>query len=381
MSAEDLSAFNDYLDKESIHHHYQLKKLKKHWDEKLAVILEELTIFQSAIDKVKVQRRAISARLQDQLHSNYTFLNAHGNAKNLLDIFSIEESNFPPSGSGECAAPKLLQHAYRMGYKPIAMAEFWWGPSPNSEIRKHGHFYPACNGKCKPILGHMLIGLDVEDNPMLINPALGKELPIVFEDDHLIVINKPAEFLSVPGKTIHDSVYSRMRALYPHASGPLILHRLDMSTSGLMLIAKNKDVHFDIQQQFIRRKVKKMYTAIIEGNLETDSGYIELPLRVDLDDRPRQMVCYTYGKEAKTHWKRIKSHGQKHLIQFYPITGRTHQLRVHAAHPKGLNCPIIGDDIYGTKEERLHLHATTLTILHPITKKEMIFKSDPEFKL
>ena len=259
------------------------------------------------------------------------------------------------------------------------MAEFWWGQSPNSEIKKHGHFYPACRGKCEPILGHMLSGIEMDENPMLTNPALGKELPIVYEDEYLAIFNKPSEFLSVPGKNISDSVYERAKTLYPDAKGPLIVHRLDMSTSGLMLIAKTKEVHQHLQSQFLKRTVKKRYVALLDGIVKIPSGEIYLPLRVDLDDRPRQLVCYEHGKTALTYFETIDTKKRQTKVYFYPVTGRTHQLRVHAAHPLGLNTPIVGDDLYGIKGNRLHLHAESITFRHPISKEVVTFQVDAEF--
>lgn len=249
------------------------------------------------------------------------------------------------------------------------MAEFWWGKSPSSEIRKHGFFYPACKSKCEPILTHMLEGLEMDENPMLINPAIGKNLDIVYEDAYLLVINKPGDFFSVPGKNIHDSVLNRMKMLYPEATGPLIVHRLDMGTSGLMLIAKTKEIHQHLQSQFIKRRIKKRYAALLDGIVDTDEGFINLPLRVDLDDRPRQLVCYEYGKSAQTAWKVVQRFDNQTKIHFFPITGRTHQLRLHASHPKGLNMPIKGDDLYGRKADRLYLHAEFLEFVHPITNE------------
>ena len=251
------------------------------------------------------------------------------------------------------------------------MAEFWWGQSPKSEVRKHQQFYPACTGKCEPILKHMLKDIPLEDNPFKTNPAEGKTLEIVYEDDNLAVVNKPAEFLSVPGKDITDSVWSRVKSLYPDASGPLIVHRLDMSTSGLLLIAKSATVYKNLQAQFIQRKVKKRYIALLDGILNDSKGVIDLPLRVDLDNRPNQMVCFEYGKPAQTEWEVIGQKNNQTLVHFYPITGRTHQLRVHAAHQLGLNTPIVGDDLYGTKANRLHLHAESITFSHPITKESI----------
>ncbi len=335
--------------------------------------------FKDKIDTLKEERKVKSAACQQEIFDHYYFLNKLGDQKSLGTIFQATEAQKPPAGAGECAAPKLLQYAFLHHLKPIALAEFWWGQSPSSEIKKHGQFYPACRGKCEPILGHMLEGIEMDENPMLTNPALGKELQIIFEDEYLSIVNKPAEFLSVPGKNISDSVYERVRTLYPNATGPLIVHRLDMSTSGLMLIAKTKEIHKHLQSQFLKRTVKKRYIALLDGIVKIPSGEINLPLRVDLDDRPRQLVCYDYGKTALTHFETIDTKKRQTKVFFYPVTGRTHQLRVHAAHPLGLNTPIVGDDLYGTKGERLHLHAESITFRHPVSKEVVTFQVDAEF--
>jgi tRNA pseudouridine32 synthase / 23S rRNA pseudouridine746 synthase len=371
--------FCERLDQESIYQNYRLKDLQKHWRYRIEAAEEDLRPFFEEIEALKTERRARSANLQAILHRRYNFINAKGEWKNLIEIFELTDDVQPPSGSGECAAPKLLQHAFQNHCEPIALAEFWWGKSSISEVRKHGHFYPACNGKCKPILGHMLQGLSVDPNPMLTNPPADLALPIIFEDDHLVIINKPSEFLSVPGRNIPDSVYTRLRVAYPEATGPLVVHRLDMSTSGILLIAKSMEVYHHLQSQFIKRKVKKTYTAILDGVLNIERGEINLPLRVDLDDRPRQLVCYEYGKKAVTRWELVKVENGKSRILFYPETGRTHQLRVHAAHVDGLNMPIYGDDIYGIRGERLHLHATIISFVHPVTNDEMTIECLPDF--
>ena len=225
----------------------------------------------------------------------------------------------------------------------------------------------------------MLEGMSVSPNPMLENPAEGKKFEIVYEDAAIIVINKPAEFLSVPGKNISDSVYTRVKAIYPEAQGPLIVHRLDMSTSGLMVLAKTKSAHQFIQQQFINKIVQKRYTALLNGVPKLKEGEINLPLRVDLDNRPMQLVCYEHGKTAITKWKIIEIKNNKTRVHFYPITGRTHQLRMHAAHQMGLNCPIVGDDLYGEASNRLHLHAGYLQFIHPVKKTKIEFTKEADF--
>ncbi len=331
------------------------------------------------IDLLKKRRKKLSTMLQKHFFKQYQMLNIEGNSRNLIDIFAETAMKKPPAGSGDCAAPKLLQYAFKNKLTPICMAEFWWGAQPKSEIRKHKHFYPACQGKCQPILSHMLEGMDVEKNPLLTNLAEDKKLQIIFKDQHIVVVNKPAELLSVPGKSIEDSVYSRIKAKFPQATGNLILHRLDMATSGLLVLALNQRAHKHLQQQFINKKITKRYVALIDGVLNKTAGEIRLPLCVDFNDRPRQMVCYLHGKYAETHWQVIEQSAGKTKLFLYPITGRTHQLRMHCAHPDGLNSPIIGDGLYGKKSDRLYLHAQHLSFIHPITKKQLTFEVDADF--
>ena len=374
----DLKIIEDFK-RESLKDKSDLKKLTENWNIQLNLSQKSIDEFENIIIQLKEERKAKSAALQKRLHDEYAFLNARGEIKNLHDIFSATKQQKPPAAAGECAAPKLLQYAFKNNLKPIAMAEFWWGKSPKSEIRKHQHFYPACRGKCEPILEHMLKDLTVDDNPMLVNPAENKDISIVYDDEYLCIVNKPAEFLSVPGIAIQDSIYTRIKEKYPEISGPIIVHRLDMSTSGLLLIAKNKRVHQKLQKQFIDKTISKRYVALLEGNVKTDEGIIDLPLRVDLEDRPRQMVCYEYGKNAKTKYKVVERKNNTTKIHFWPITGRTHQLRVHASHLLGLNAPILGDDLYGKKSDRLYLHAESITFEHPETKKIMTIEALSDF--
>lgn len=364
---------------ESIKEQYFLKDRSKFWKDEISKTELLVQDFQQQITQLKEERKFKSNSLQQQLFGEYYFLNQAGKKKSLGEIFKDSAEKRPPAGAGECAAPKLLHFAFQNDLKPIALAEFWWGQSPKSEVRVHQHFYPACRGKCEPILAHMLEGIELDENPMLTNPAEGKNIEIIYEDEHMLVVNKPAEFLSVPGIMIQDSVYERIKNLYPTATGPLLVHRLDMSTSGILLIAKNKTIHKQLQSQFIKRKISKRYVALLDGLVKNDSGIIDLPLRVDLDDRPRQLVCYEHGKAAQTKWEVIERKSGKTKVYFYPITGRTHQLRVHAAHSLGLNTPIIGDDLYGTKANRLHLHANQVIFRHPVSNEEMTIEVDVEF--
>lgn len=379
LSESEFNVVNEDLIKQSLRDKHELRVLTSHWKEQIELTQQTLTKFENEINQLKEERKQKSNALQQRLFQNYRFLNHIGEQKDLLDIFEQTALQQPPAAAGDCAAPKLLQYAYLNKYTPLAMAEFWWGESPKSEIRKHLHYYPACRGKCEPILNHMLQGLSIDDNPLLANPALNKPLEIVYEDEFIAVINKPDEFLSVPGIFIQDSVQERMKLRYPNATGPLIVHRLDMATSGILLIAKDKDSHKLLQSQFIKKTIEKRYVALLDGLVEENEGCIDLPLRVDLDDRPRQMVCDEYGKPAKTKWEVIERINGQTKVYFYPITGRTHQLRVHASHPNGLNTPIKGDDLYGTKSSRLHLHAQRLIFTHPKTKERMTIEINEAF--
>ncbi|MDR2223056.1 MAG: RNA pseudouridine synthase [Flavobacteriaceae bacterium] len=379
LSAEDFQTLNDDLVRQSLRDKYELRVLTEYWQEQINTSKDITTRIEEELNFLKEERKNKSNGLQQKLFAAYKFLNYKGEEQSLLDIFAKTVVQQPPAAAGDCAAPKLLQYAYEHQYTPIAMGEFWWGESPKSEIRKHQHFYPACRGKCEPILGHMLEGLEVDDNPLLINPALNRPIDVIYEDDYFAVVNKPEDFLSVPGIYILDSVYERMKLRYPEATGPLIVHRLDMATSGILIIAKDKDSHKALQSQFIKKSLEKRYVAILDGIIAEDEGIIELPLRIDFDDRPRQMVCYEYGKYAKTRWEVIERKDGKTKVYFYPITGRTHQLRMHASHPEGLNTPIVGDDLYGTKAERLYLHAERITLRHPKTFEEITFQVKEKF--
>lgn len=379
MEAKEFVAFNETLRQESLQHQFYFKDLVKHWTERVAQAQEQHDHYQSEIDKLKEERKNRSNALQQLLFAEYRFLNQAGETRSLQDIFKHTALKKPPAGAGECAAPKLLQYAFEHQLQPVTMAEFWWGQSPKSEVRKHGNFYPACRGKCEPILGHMLAGMVLDDNPMLSNRNQVQDIPVVYEDEHLLLINKPPEFLSVPGRHVQDSIQWRMKQKYPEATGPMVAHRLDMSTSGLMIIAKTMEVYKFLQRHFMKRTVSKRYEALLDGIVAEDEGTIDLPLRLDIDDRPRQMVCYEHGKAARTHWKVIDRKDGKTRVHFFPITGRTHQLRVHAAHTLGLNAPIIGDDLYGQIGTRLHLHAAAITFKHPVTKEMVSFEVAADF--
>ena len=322
--------------------------------------------------------KQMSQELQTWLFHQYQLLNARGEVKDLVDIWQQYYSRpklrqkypLPPGGTGDCCAPKLLQYAYQHALRPICMAEFWWGKTTKEELRQHLNYYPACRGKCKPILTWMLQGLDVDPNP----ETLGfehMEIPTIYENDDIVVVNKPSGILSVPGRAEDYSVETVMHQRYP---GSIVAHRLDMGTSGLLLVAKHPDAYHPLQQQFIRHEIKKKYIALLE-HAGQGTGIISLPLRPDPMNRPRQVVDMEHGKRAVTRYEFIDDH----LVALWPETGRTHQLRIHCAHPDGLNNPIVGDELYGSKGQRLCLHAAEIWFRHPISGEEMHFETTPDF--
>ena len=379
LGPDELKTLLDDLGKQSVAEKNALKYLKMAWDEKLAVKEQRLATLKHELAELKERRKTLSNALQHKLHRQYRFLNGLGQERDLVDIFATTTNPVPPAGAGECAAPKLLQYAFKHGFKPLALAEFWWGESPKSEVRQHKKFYPSCNSKCQPILGHMLQGINVEPNPLAENWAEDKELEILYQDEAMVVVNKPSGLLSVPGKTIKDSAYTRLQAMFPDVEGPFVIHRLDMATSGILVFALTKRANKSLQKQFMARGVQKRYMALLEGELSDAEGDISLPMRGDPEDRPRQLVCFEHGKPAETRWQLIEVKNGRSKVYMYPKTGRTHQLRVHSAHHMGLNMPMVGDGLYGEKANRLHLHAEMLELDHPYSKERMSFHADCEF--
>ena len=360
--------------------------------------------------------KKMSQDLQLWLFHQYQFLNARGEKKDLVEVWQDYHCSprirnkypLPPGGTGDCCAPKLLQYAYQNGLKPLCMAEFWWGPSPKSEIRHHGQFYPACRGKCKPVLTWMLQGLDVDPSPDEAGfPHLSVE--VVWEDESMAVLNKPPGMLSIPGRTEDYSIATWAQERWP---GSQPVHRLDMWTSGLILIAKTNEAYQSLQKQFTDHNVKKKYLAIVEGVPKEEHGIIDLPLLCDPMNRPRQVVDFERGKRAITEYRVLPTPnpslregsfntpavdniglqsnqtplpwggaGGRCLLALWPHTGRTHQLRMHCAHEQGLGCPIMGDELYGTKADRLYLQAQAISFVHPITGKKMHLELPPAFDL
>ncbi len=367
------------LTAESQHQKAEYKRLGQSWQKKIATLEEQLAEATRQIDLLKEERKRRSADLQREIFEHFRMLNARGEERDLCQIFEEYAHKDPPAGAGECAAPKLLQEAYRQGLRPVAMGEFWWGASPRGEIRHHGHFYPSCRSKCLPILTFMLQGLKVESNPLLQGHPEPDRLETLYEDDYLAVVVKPAGMLSVAGKEEAPSVEQILRERFGNTQSPLIVHRLDMGTSGLLVVAKDKQTHQQLQAQFEERSIQKRYTAILEGIVPDDEGVIDLPMCPNPEDRPRQMINEQYGKRAITRYKVISRSDNRTRIAFYPITGRTHQLRVHAAHHEGLNCPIVGDPLYGKTDKRLMLHAEFLQFRHPATGRILRFERPADF--
>ena len=355
----------------------ELRRIRQRHEERQREITDEIAGFNHQIDELKSRRKAMSEALQERIFRLFVVRNALGERRDLVEVFR-PLGTLPPAGAGECCAPRLLNFAYNNGLKPVCMAEFWWGASPVGEVRHHGHFYPACRSKCKPILDFMLQGLDVEDNA-LGQPLDDMELDVVFDDQWLTVLNKPSGMLTVPGKLLEDSLLTHFQAAHPEAVGPIVVHRLDQETSGLVIFAKDKATHKFLQQQFESHSIKKRYIALLDGLVENDEGLIDLPLLPDIDDRPRQRVDYGHGKPAVTRYQVLERSGGRTRVAFEPLTGRTHQLRVHASHPLGLNCPIVGDRLYGTAATRLMLHAERITFTHPATGQPITLDCPPDF--
>lgn len=409
---------------EMVHESQHLKAEQRRLKQQCSTMLEELhrpvVEHEERVAILRRQRRDKSDALQQWLFRQYRMLNANGEERDLIDIFDKTINAMPPAGSGDCCAPKLLQYAYANGLEPVCMAEFWWGDSPKQEIRHHLHYYPACRSKCLPILTHMLCGLDVEPNP-LAQPKT-KDVPsIVYEDDTIIVVDKPAGMLSVPGKAVatddaascelddatHDGdnmpIYNNVEEYVRHylaknSQLPKAVHRLDMDTSGLLVLALNDEAYVELQRQFASREVSKRYEAVLDGkpsvlcgapgskwltiSANGREGRISLPIIADIMDRPRQRVDFDNGKTAVTDYRieRVLPNGHT-LVSLYPLTGRTHQLRVHCAHNYGLGCPILGDPIYGhgCHTSRMYLHAAMVELRHPVTGEKMRFQTESGF--
>lgn len=382
----------------------ELRRVRQQYDARLDLLRQPIDEHERQLASLRRRRREMSDELQTWLFRQYRVQNALGEERDLIDIFNDTVHAVPPAGSGDCCAPKLLQYAYAHGLTPVCMAEFWWGESPRQEIRHHMHYYPACRSKCLPILTFMLRGLDVEPNP-LAQPKSSAQPRTVYEDGTIIVVDKPAGMLSVPGKAMDGAVNAGVSGAHvcdnvedyvrrnmqqgqdatvsdkPLSVYVRAVHRLDMDTSGLLVLAKTAEAYVELQRQFASRETCKRYEAILDGVPAQREGRVCLPLIADIMDRPRQRVDYASGKYAVTDYRVLSSHDGKTLVSLCPHTGRTHQLRVHCAHRDGLGCPILGDPLYGrgTPFRRMCLHAAMIEFCHPVTGERMRFESASDF--
>lgn len=365
------------LTRESQHDKTELKRYIRARAATEAQLVDRIADINSQIDALKAERHHRSIRLQRWLFSNFRIINYRGKYRSLRDIFASQKHCLPPSGAGECAAPKLLQFAFKNHLTPICMAEFWYGRSPVGILRTHGRFYPACQSKCQPILDYMLQGLTVAPNRLLSQPDC--QIDIVYEDQWLIVVDKPSGMLSEPGLGDTRCIIDTLKEIRSDLATLLVVHRLDMQTSGLLIIAKDRATQALLRTMFEQRKIHKQYIALLDGQVKVDSGTIDLPLIADFDDRPRQKVDTVNGKSAVTKFVVIERLDNTTRVRFFPLTGRTHQLRVHAASPLGLGCPIVGDNLYGSPAERLFLHAEMLEFQHPHTNQLMHLTKSADF--
>lgn len=355
----------------------ELRRMKGRHKQELELVDRRIAALTVEIDALRACRKELSLSLQTTLFSRFRVLNGKGERRSLLRIFADSRHELPPTGAGECAAPKLLHYAFAHHLRPVCMAEFWHGEPPSTEVRRHGCFYPSCRSKCLPVLTFMLQGVDVEPNPL--EDRSERRLSVVYEGDGIVVVDKPAGMLSVKGKIEQDDVARCLEKEF-NISGYAPVHRLDQATSGLLVLARKGSWLFTFMQQlFASRKVEKEYIAILDGVLKCDNCEVALPLRPNPDDRPRQMVDPLHGKKALTRVEVISRTAATTRVRLLPLTGRTHQLRVHCAHRDGLNMPIVGDTLYGTAASRLMLHCRQLSFIHPITKQPLSFTSEPDF--
>ena len=374
LTAEEEAA----MIRESQHQKAELRRIRQRGRARLEAAGRDAYALDAEIAELKARRRQMSDALQRWLFSQYSMLNARSESRSLVAIFAETPQRVPPSGAGDCCAPKLLQYAYANGLRPVCMAEFWWGRSPEGEVRHHLHYYPACRGKCLPILTYMLQGLEVARGSY--EAAVTQPLEVVYEDGWLAVVNKPAGMKTVPGRDGGTSVLEDMRRRHPDKPQLTPVHRLDMDTSGLIIVAFDAETYKKLQAQFLNREVRKRYVALLDGVPDCPvHGEISLPLRPDPLDRPYQKVDFANGKEAVTEYLILETAHGRTRAALFPRTGRTHQLRLHCAHAGGLGTPILGDRLYGHGGGRLCLHAEALTFVHPVTGKEMKFERKAEF--
>ena len=358
----------------------ELKRLKTTLQATIDSAQAELNTMLDEIAHLKKQRAEMSDELQDWIFRQYLVHNALGESLSIAELFAVQGLT-PPGGTGECAAPKLLEYAYRNGLKPLAMGEFWYGKASETAVRVHGHFYPSCTSKCGPLLGYMMKGVNISQGIK----RGATEYNLVYEDADVIVVEKPSGLPSVPGLDGRVSLQELLEQA--HGQTMHVVHRLDMDTSGIIIYAKTAEAGVKLRKQFEEHTIRKTYSArlmpIAEG-AASETVPISLPLAADYDERPRQKVDFKQGKPALTEYEIVSENADGTIdVLFYPVTGRTHQLRVHSAHALGLCRPIVGDLLYGghtttsnSTPSRLHLHALSITFRHPRTGEELTFTSD-----
>lgn len=373
LTSEEAAA----LIKESQFQKAELHRMKKQHRATLGALTAQVEETRAEVERMKAERKRLSDALQRWLFDEFRVADSHGTLRPLSDIFRETIGRMPPSGAGECCEPKLLHYAFTHGLRPRVIGMFWWGESPEGEVRHHKRFYPACQGKCRPLLTWMLRDVEVQPNPL--EQITMKPLKIVYEDNDIAIVDKPDGLLTIPGRCNMPSVFSVLHRQWPTLDSPLIVHRLDMDTSGLLVVGKTREAHRALSLQFENRETEKAYVALLEHALPMKSGKIDLPLLRNPDDSPRQMVNYQDGKPSLTIFEVVGTTDGHPRVMLYPKTGRTHQLRMHCAHREGLNNPIVGDRLYGSPARRLCLHAMRLTITHPTTGQRMTFESQPDF--
>ncbi|MBF2007194.1 MAG: RluA family pseudouridine synthase, partial [Chlorogloeopsis fritschii C42_A2020_084] len=368
----------EQLDAESRWQGIERRQFKRQRDEILQPLKQIIANADARIRELKQQRQALSRQLQTQMHAAYSLVNFLGQSASLQQLIP---GGSMPTGTGDCCAPKLLHYAAIHRLKPLAMAEFWWGQPSKNQDKVQGEFYGACAERCQPLMGFLLSGLPQRD--LTVEGAIAQTLPIIYEDEWLIAVNKPPGLLSVPGRyrDRQDSVQSRLRHLLPDGMALLAVHRLDRETSGILLLARNLQTYRQLTQQFQQRQVHKVYEAILSGSVAIEKGAIELPLWGDPQQRPYQKVDWQHGKPSVTHFQVIATESNQTRVEFIPLTGRTHQIRVHAADPQGLGVPILGDRLYGCHADtnRLHLHARELRCNHPQSGQTLYLRVQTPF--
>jgi len=379
FKGEALAGALEQLDEQSRQDGITRRQLKREQNAALQSLRQVVERVDTRIRELKQQRLALSRQLQTQMHASYRLSNFMGES---LSLSELMPGGSIPTGTGDCCAPKLLHYAAAHSLKPLAMAEFWWGSSSANDGKVQGDFCGACAERCQPLMGFLLSGLP-QRFPVVEIDQKKLPMPILYEDEWLIVVNKPADLLSVPGRYSdrQDSVLSRLRCLLPDEMELTAVHRLDQQTSGILLLARDRQTYRQLSRQFQQRQVRKVYEAVLGGSVTINQGVIELPLTEDFPNRPRQKVDWQRGKPSVTQFQVMATAAGFTRMEFIPVTGRTHQLRVHAAETKGLGVPILGDRLYGccTETRRLHLHARELRFEHPHSGQTLHLQAETPF--